>query len=335
MKDLGINRETQGLKRVLFVGIWIMFGWHSLAQDRQALLKKAAAGDPQAQFELGQAYVNGRGNKQDCGQGLAWLGKAAEQGLLPAITALAEVYYTNPCGQCNYEQARHWFEIAAGRDDRQAIGRLGYLLADRVGYQSAMEWFLKGAALADGYCTHMCGYVYYYGKDLSVDLGKAHDYFSKGAELGYADSFRMLGIMLANGQGVEKNEAAAVTHFEIAAGKDADCGAYELAYALANSKGVQQNYQAARKWYQKAAALNNSWAMNNLGTMYANAGASNRMRIRHSPGTGKPRNSAMPGPSSISGMPTTGDAGSKRTSPKQRIGSKPAPGRIIWGHCNS
>ena len=43
-------------------------------------IKKAEAGDAEAQFEVGKAYKNGEGVEKDLNEAMKWLKKSAEQG---------------------------------------------------------------------------------------------------------------------------------------------------------------------------------------------------------------------------------------------------------------
>jgi uncharacterized protein len=54
-----------------------------------ALLQQARKGDPEAQWEVGRAYLSGVGLKHDRGQGMLWLRKAAAQGHEKAREAVA------------------------------------------------------------------------------------------------------------------------------------------------------------------------------------------------------------------------------------------------------
>ncbi|MGH9758780.1 MAG: hypothetical protein ACRD4M_13655, partial [Candidatus Acidiferrales bacterium] len=52
----------------------------SPADEFNALLERAAAGDAQAQFALGDDYYRGAGVPQDYGQALVWFRKSTAQG---------------------------------------------------------------------------------------------------------------------------------------------------------------------------------------------------------------------------------------------------------------
>lgn len=65
------------------------------AEENQEALRwyrqAAELGDAQGQFGLGQMLSNGEGVEKDPVQGLMWIRRAADQGLLPAIVASARL----------------------------------------------------------------------------------------------------------------------------------------------------------------------------------------------------------------------------------------------------
>lgn len=54
------------------------------------------------------------------------------------------------------------------------------------------------------------GGLYYYGRGVEQDYGKAFEYFRKGAEADGASSYNWLGSMYYNGEGVEKDPEKAL-----------------------------------------------------------------------------------------------------------------------------
>ncbi|WP_010302856.1 tetratricopeptide repeat protein [Candidatus Odyssella thessalonicensis] len=60
----------------------------------ETLLLQADANNPQAQYELGIAYQQGRITPKDLGKAFAWLQRTAEQGYAAAQFKLANCYFT-------------------------------------------------------------------------------------------------------------------------------------------------------------------------------------------------------------------------------------------------
>ena len=77
------------------------------------LEKKAEAGDPYAQFNLGNAYYNGNGVPQDYKEAVKWYTKSAEQGFADAQCNLASCYEKGEGVSQDIEEAVKWWKKAA------------------------------------------------------------------------------------------------------------------------------------------------------------------------------------------------------------------------------
>jgi TPR repeat protein len=77
------------------------------------LEKKAEAGDPYAQFNLGNAYYKGNGVPQDYKEAVKWYTKSAEQGFADAQCNLASCYQKGEGVSQDIEEAVKWWKKAA------------------------------------------------------------------------------------------------------------------------------------------------------------------------------------------------------------------------------
>ena len=77
------------------------------------LEKKAEAGDPYAQFNLGNAYYKGNGVPQDYKEAVKWYTKSAEQGFADAQCNLAACYEKGEGVSQDIEEAVKWWKKAA------------------------------------------------------------------------------------------------------------------------------------------------------------------------------------------------------------------------------
>ena len=85
------------------------------------LQANAKRGDPEAMFQLGEAYRTGTGVTADRDQALAWFKRAADQGDRPARDAMGMLLFTRG----NRQEAMPLIEAAAARGDARAL----YILA--------------------------------------------------------------------------------------------------------------------------------------------------------------------------------------------------------------
>jgi uncharacterized protein len=106
--------------------------------DYQAAVKQwrdpAAKGDPDAQFNMAQAFKLGRGVKQDLNMAADWYARAAKQGHLQAADSLGHLYHY----QGKVGQALPFLEASSQRGEP----RSQYLLATELfnGVNTAKDW---------------------------------------------------------------------------------------------------------------------------------------------------------------------------------------------------
>lgn len=84
-------------------------------QSPTDLLGKAAKGDPQAEFELGERYKNGSWDvEQNDAKAVAWISRAAKSGHKIAMKSLADIYEKGRLGVAvDMDKAKLWKQRAA------------------------------------------------------------------------------------------------------------------------------------------------------------------------------------------------------------------------------
>lgn len=123
----------------------------------------AAAGDPDAEFDLGQAYKLGRGVAPDAGAATEWFRRAAVQGHAQAADDYALALFRSG----RRAEALPWLEKAAARDERRAELVLGTMVfnGDGVGkdwvraYALVLRSSRQGVDGASRTLAQMDGYV--------------------------------------------------------------------------------------------------------------------------------------------------------------------------------
>ena len=83
--------------------------------------KAAAQGDPEAQYNLGLAYIKGQGVVVDLGAAFRWMVLAAEQGLAPAQARLGLMYVTGDGVALDPVEAHKWLILASAAGDSAAM----------------------------------------------------------------------------------------------------------------------------------------------------------------------------------------------------------------------
>jgi TPR repeat protein len=124
----------------IFICLFISFSFFANA----ATLQKAAQGEVDSQYQLGEMYYSGAGVSQDYKAAAKWYQKAAQQGDSKAQCKLAEMYYSGTGLNQNYKAAANWYLKAAQQGDSKAQFKLGliYFIGEGViqNFKLATVW---------------------------------------------------------------------------------------------------------------------------------------------------------------------------------------------------
>jgi TPR repeat protein len=101
------------------------------AKARQWYEQAATQGVAQAQFNLGELYLDGKGVPQDYGQAQQWYEQAAAQGYAVAQLRLGLLYAHGRGVPQDYVQAHKWYNLAGANGDKDA-SEIRYLLAKQM-----------------------------------------------------------------------------------------------------------------------------------------------------------------------------------------------------------
>lgn len=115
------------------------------AQSIADLLHKAQAGDAKSQYELADAYFEGRGMAMDPKQGLVWLRKSAGQGYGGAEATLGfffqKGFYQNGVAIApDAQEAANWYRKAARQNITKAQTHLSEMLSQGLISQKEADW---------------------------------------------------------------------------------------------------------------------------------------------------------------------------------------------------
>ena len=198
----------------------------------EELKQRAAAGDAEAQYELGICYLNGEDIKLDEEAAVLWFQISAKQGYAEAQSVLGECYHFGAGVEQNMEVAVKWYRLAAEQGLVEAQTKLGGIYLGVEGVEQNYEEAVKCYRLA--------------------------------AEQGNDKAQYNLGYAYANGDGVEPNYEEAVKWYRLAAEQGNDKAQYNLGYACQFGDGVEQNYEEAVKWYRLAAEQGHKYAKNKV-----------------------------------------------------------------------
>ncbi|AMK13762.1 Sel1 domain-containing protein [methanogenic archaeon mixed culture ISO4-G1] len=176
----------------------------------------ARNGNTAAMNELGRLYEQGIFVTQDMMRALYWYNRAYMNGdeLAKAKTDMmmdANDPFTGYPKETGDEKLER---RAIENDDASSCYKLGYMYetgedGHAVDYDRSRLWFDIGARLGDSGCIDNMGYIYYFGKGVEKDLGKAAELFKRAAEMGSPYSQRFLGCMYRDGEYFTKDDKEA------------------------------------------------------------------------------------------------------------------------------
>lgn len=201
-----------------------LFG--SKESDEIKRLREAAnAGDAKAMYNLGYAYMEGKGVKLDIKTGLDWLLKSADAGDDVAQLEVGVVYESgNSYVKKDCATALALYQKSAAQGNTGALVRIANVYTYGIGVQKdyavAREYFQKIISKNDEFSVYgMYGLAIlaYEGWGQDVDYETAVYWYRKAAELGEAASQNDLGWCYENGYGVEKDTSEAIMWYRKAA----------------------------------------------------------------------------------------------------------------------
>src|ERR1041385_5418869 len=121
--------------------------------DVSELLGKAGAGDAVAQFRLGLAYESGAGAERNYEEAAHWYRIAAEHGIPAAQNNLGSMYARGLGLPKDDKEAAKWYLRAAGERHPAAENNVGFIYATGRGVPqsdvAALSWYRRGGPRGD------------------------------------------------------------------------------------------------------------------------------------------------------------------------------------------
>ena len=134
----------------------------------------------------------------------------------------------------------------------------------------AFQWWSKAAEQAFAPAQHDLATMYYNGKETEQNWNKAFQWWSKAAKQAFAPAQYNLAMMYYHGEGTEQNLGKTFEWLSKAAEQAFALAQYDLATMYYKGKGTEQNRDKAFEWFSKAAEQDYAPAQHNLAVMYYN-----------------------------------------------------------------
>ena len=258
------------------------FHWFQMAADR---------GEPDAEFELGQAYAEGQGTPQNSVLAVRMFKRGANRGHIESMVNLAAAYSDGVGVGKDLRKAFQLAEKAAAAGNHagailvgighargagtprdadkavavhlatldpkgfilQAMVETGSSLKDAGDFAAAFAMFQKAAKAGCTDAMVHTGVAYGMGQGVARDTVKAFEMFKEAADLGNVEGMFNAGVAYAQGNGVAQSFANSFLMFKGAADGGVVQGMVNLGVAYALGHGVAQDVSKGADMFAKAA----------------------------------------------------------------------------------
>lgn len=194
-------------------------------------------GNTNAGALLGEALLSVSRTPEQADSAIQLLRNAANGGCVQAMVKLGFVYEENIYVRKNYNEAFHWFNMAAEKNDPEGLLELGG--------------------------------CYHYGLGTSPDFAKTIECYRRSAELTNYVAMKSLGYLLMNGLGGDTNVEQAKYWFTRAANEGNNRRAmYDLGVIYTRKFPDPDAMAIAFRWYTRAAYLGDPMACDELANFY-------------------------------------------------------------------
>lgn len=227
-----------------------------------------------AALELwGLAEVGDSHTPEQLQAGIQMLKSSAGKGYVPAMLNLGDLYETGRYVTTNYDEAFHWFGLAADHGSAQGELELGGCYHYGLGTIPDLPMAARCYRLAAGQTNYAAmksyGDLLINGLGVPRDLDAAEYWFTRAAmEGGNRRAMYDLGVLYAM-KAPDSNAMAEAVHWYREGADRGDALACDaLANCYATGWGVRTNQASYRHWLFKAATLGDTDAQYRMGAAY-------------------------------------------------------------------
>ena len=241
------------------------------AQDQAAGSLAEKSLTKEQMFKTGAKLIKQKATEE----GLRWLKNSAKAGYVKAAFELAVLYEGGRLGVGqDYEQANTYYGQAMAQGHRDALFNNALLLSNnKVPFNDlvkARELLQKLAVLDDVEAQFALSNLFNKSNSTTpAQPEEAFQWLQKSADKGYSKAQFMLGGHYLRGEQVKKDVHIALDWFSKSAMQNEPEAHFSLGLLYDRGDGeIKANPARAVEWYESAATLGNTSAMQNLGIKY-------------------------------------------------------------------
>ncbi len=248
---------------------------HDPAARLTELRSLAAQGNPDAEIDLGLAYLKAEGVSRDDAIARQWFERAATQGVAQAQYLTGAMLERGRGGARSYAEALQWYRRAADQGYPPAEVALGRFYGRGLGVTRDVAqrttWYRRAADHGNPIGQWAMGNFYQNGDGVERDMTMALAMYRSAAKRGFVPAEARLGSIYQHGvNGVRRDDAEALHWYRLAAAGGSPIGLNGLAAYYRRGILVPRDYGQAIRLFRQAADKGSPLAAYNLGLMYAN-----------------------------------------------------------------
>lgn len=244
---------------------------------RDRVIAEAANGDPDANFELGRFYLEGRVNEwmsftEDISKARKHFSLAAEAGHTEAaytMGSLDESGYGLDSRDLN--AAMKWYSVAAEKGHSQAMVQLARMFQSLGIIADAVQWLQKASDMGNAEAKGLLSLHYMYGVGINKDDNIAFSLAKESAECSDKEGQKMLGLCFLYGIETERDINNAVWWLTAAANQGEEVSMVLMGRLLMGDFEYSHiDYALAEQLLYAATHSGNASAAYYLGVFYYN-----------------------------------------------------------------
>ena len=260
----------------IFLNVFIIALFYIVSGDIKNVIHNFSLADeqndPEAQFNLGTIYYEGRYINRDIKKAIHYLSLAAEQNHPKAQFNLGAIYYEGRYINRNINKAIHYLSLAAEQNETEAQYNLGAIYYEgryiNRDIKKAIHYLSLAAEQNHPKAQFNLGAIYYEGRYINRNINKAIHYFSLAADQNDSVAQFNLGYMYYEGQYTNFDISKAIHYFTLAAGQNDPKAQFNLGIIYYEGRYVNRNINKAIHYFSLAAEQNDPEAQFILGYMY-------------------------------------------------------------------
>ena len=255
------------------------------------LIRAANKGVPAAWYQVGFAYLLGRGVPASLSAALRWLDRAAEANQVDAQILLASLALQGTCdtphmglfevvptadnAHPNFCVALHWAEQATAQGSPEAQAILGYVLTDgptELRDRERGEHCYQCSAEAGSAQGQLGWALILLGRNTLETTREASELLEKAAAANLPTGRYVLGAIAESGAAGTQDFVAAAEHYRVAAAAGHRSAQLRYGIALLTGRGVKADSFEGESWLRRAALAGEPAAAALVGELYTAEG---------------------------------------------------------------